>query len=370
VGAAQLEMLERIADVDETEAWRGDGARDLAHWLQMRYGVSGWKAHRWVGAARALGGLPRLREALGTGELGLDKVVELTRFATARDEARLTRWAQEVSCGAVRRRGEREAHPEIRVDRDAHANRTLRWWWFDDERRLGLEGELPAAEGAAVIAVISKVAERVPLMPGEEGPFHRDRRRADALVAICTDQTAQVSSEALVVVHARAEGLARGSGGAELGSGPVLHPTTVERLGCDAKVQTVLEDARGEAVAFGRARRLASASQVRQVRSRDGGCVFPGCGTTAFTQIHHVRAWSRGGRTDLDNLVLICSFHHRLVHEHGWWFTRSGPEVAWFRPSGVRYRAGPGTARGPDTGAEPGDGAPVDDDVGTLVAVG
>jgi predicted restriction endonuclease len=46
---------------------------------------------------------------------------------------------------------------------------------------------------------------------------------------------------------------------------------------------------------------------VRQIRYRDRGCRFPGCGTAAFTQAHHIRWWRHGGRTDLDNLLLICS---------------------------------------------------------------
>lgn len=376
VGEAQLEMLRVVAAIDETEVWRGDGARDLAHWLGMRYGISSWKAHRWVGAARALGDLPGVSRALGSGQLGLDKVVELTRFASTREETRLIRWARGVSCGAVRRRAEREARADVQVDREAHATRTLRWWWFEDERTLGLEGELPAAEGAAVIAAISRVAEQVPVMPDEEGPLHRDRRRADALVAICTGAVDRgAPGEPLVVIHAQERGLLRGSGGGGLEAGPVLHPETVRRHLCTAKVQVVTEDPDGEAVSFGRTRRLASSAQVRQVRYRDGGCVFPGCGTTAFTQVHHVRFWSRGGRTDLDNLVLICSFHHRLVHEHGWWFTRTDAEVSWFRPSGVRYRAGPGTAWEPDVGGRSGNRPTrrtrVDDDVGgRLVAVG
>jgi len=81
---------------------------------------------------------------------------------------------------------------------------------------------------------------------------------------------------------------------------------------------------------------------VRQVRYRDRGCRFPGCGTRRFTEAHHIVWWRRGGRTDLDNLLLICSFHHKLVHELGWRIERDrGGTVRWFRPDGIRYRAGP-----------------------------
>jgi hypothetical protein len=68
----------------------------------------------------------------------------------------------------------------------------------------------------------------------------------------------------------------------------------------------------------------------------------PGCGARRFTQAHHITWWESGGRTDLDNLVLICFFHHKLVHEHRW-VIRRDPDgtVRWFHPDGTRYRAGP-----------------------------
>jgi hypothetical protein len=82
---------------------------------------------------------------------------------------------------------------------------------------------------------------------------------------------------------------------------------------------------------------------VRAIRRRDGGCRFPGCGTTAFTHPHHVRWWSAKGQTDVDNLVLLCTFHHVLVHEGGWSLTyRRDNAVRFYRPDGHRYRAGPG----------------------------
>jgi hypothetical protein len=90
-----------------------------------------------------------------------------------------------------------------------------------------------------------------------------------------------------------------------------------------------------------------SAWMMRQIRYRDRECRFPGCGTRRFTQAHHIRWWRHGGRTDLDNLVLICSFHHKLVHEHGWSIRRNGGgEITWLDPAGETYRAGPDPPRG------------------------
>jgi hypothetical protein len=107
-------------------------------------------------------------------------------------------------------------------------------------------------------------------------------------------------------------------------------------------VQTVLEDRAGNALGLGRMSREPSAWMIRQVRYRDRGCRFPGCGTKAFTEAHHIVWWRNGGGTNLDNLALICSFHHRLVHEHGWSARRADDATLhWFRRDGTRYRAGP-----------------------------
>ncbi len=90
---------------------------------------------------------------------------------------------------------------------------------------------------------------------------------------------------------------------------------------------------------------------IRQLEHRDRECRFPGCGTRRFTQAHHVIWWDRGGGTDLDNLVLLCFFHHKLVHEYGWGLERDRQgELRWFRPDGTGYRAGPGPP--PEVAAE------------------
>ncbi len=341
---AQRELLSLIAEVDRLEAWGDSGARDTAHWVSMRYGISAWKAHRWVAAAHALERLPRISEALARGELGIDKVVELTRFASPETEARLISWAEGVSCGAIRRRGDLEARASIRQDREADRARFLSWWYFEEGRRFGLEAELPAAQGAVVARALERLAEQVPAMPGEQDPYFASSRRADALVALCSARLASDPDRdrATVVVHAQLGGLAAGTGGCEIEGGTVIHPQTARRLLCNARVQTVLEDEAGTVIGLGRITREPPAWMLRQVRYRDRECRFPGCGTRRFTEAHHVRWWRHGGRTDLDNLLLICSFHHRLVHEHGWSVKRD-PDgtIRWFRPDGAGYRAGP-----------------------------
>jgi hypothetical protein len=344
IGRAQRHMLRLIADADRREIWRGSGARDTAHWLSMRYGVSEWKARRWVAAAKALENLSRIAEALEAGQLGIDKVVELTRFAAPETEARLIRWTTTVSVGAVRHRADLEARASIADVRETERSREVSWWYFDEGRRFGLEADLPAASGPVIINALEREAERIAAMPGEEDRVYASARRADALVALCSARIATdpEPDRATVVVHARLDGLRQDTGGCEIEGGPVIHPQSVRRLLCNARVQTVGEDRHGNVLGIGRLSRQSPAWMVRQVRHRDRECRFPGCGARRFTEAHHIRWWRHGGRTDLDNLALICSFHHRLVHEHGWSVKREATgDLLWRRPDGTRYESGP-----------------------------
>jgi Domain of unknown function (DUF222)/HNH endonuclease len=343
--AAQRELFRAIALIGRTRLWEAQGARDMAHWLWMRYGLSDWKARRWIASAHALESLPRIAEAFASGDLGIDKVVELTRLATAETEGELLPWARRVAPGAIRHKADVALRRSLQEVVAAQRSRSLWWWYSEDGTRMSLEGELPAAEGAVVARAIDRLANKLPAMPGEEDPCDAPARRADALVALCS---ARLSDDpdpdrATVVVHASLEALVWGDGGCELEGGGVIHSATAKRLACTGRIQVMVEDGAGDPVRVGGMRRDPPTWMVRHLRYRDRECRFPGCGARRFTQAHHVVWWERGGRTELDNLVLICSFHHRLVHEYGWSLWRDEDNtVRWFRPSGVEYRAGPG----------------------------
>jgi uncharacterized protein DUF222/HNH endonuclease len=366
--SALSELFELILDAEAAEIWVGTEARDLAHGLCMRYSISTWKAHRWINAAHGLADLPQLGEAFETGVVGVDKVVELTRFATPETESRLVKWATTVSGTTIRRRGDLEARDPIEPVQDADRDRFLDWWYYDEGRRFHLEAELPAANGAVIARAVARAADQVPQIPGEEPKA--STRRADGLVGICRGRIASDPDpdRATVVVHVRAtpvggSGPEHGSGngasvtgepvpaGFEIGAceiegGPVIHPLTAGRLMCDARIQTVLEDSIGMPIRLGRISREPSAAIMRQLRYRDRCCQFPGCGSTRFLHAHHISWWSRGGPTDPENLILLCTFHHKLVHEHGWKVFRDpNGTVRWFHPDGTRYRTGPSPPR-------------------------
>jgi hypothetical protein len=338
------DLFRLIAQADRDGVWEDSGARDMPQWLAMRYDMSWWKANRWITAAHALDGLPHVSDALAAGEIGVDKAVELAQFATIETEERLLVWARRVSYGAVRRKAELLARRSLDDARVAERDRFLSWWFFDEGRRFRLEGELPAADGSAVARALERLAEKVPTLPGEEEPCHVEARRADALVALASARLAAHpdADRATVVVHASPETLAGNSGGCEIEGGGVVHPATARRLACTARVQMIVEDEEGQVVGLGRTSREPSAWMMRQLRHRDDGCRFPGCGTRSFIKAHHIVWWEWGGRTDLDNLILVCTFHHKLVHEHGWSIRRFGDGgISWLRPDGRPHVPGP-----------------------------
>jgi hypothetical protein len=203
--------------------------------------------------------------------------------------------------GAIRHRGDVMA----RVDREGVVEteraRTLSWWWFEEERRLGLHAELPAAQGAVVVRAIERMAERVPSMPGEEDLV--ETRHAHTLVAICSAQAAADPDpdRATVVIHAQLSGLEDGSGGRELERGTAVHPHTVRRLLCNGRVQTVIEDAAGDVVGLGRTsasrRRGCSARCDTGTGSAGSPAAAPGGSRRRTTSAGGATAVGRASRT-------------------------------------------------------------------------
>jgi hypothetical protein len=94
---------------------------------------------------------------------------------------------------------------------------------------------------------------------------------------------------------------------------------TAERHACDGGLIPILFDDNGTALNLGRSQRLHSARQRIAIAARDGGCLAPGCERPAsWCEVHHIHEFSRGGRTDLNDGVLLCRHHHMLVHNNGW----------------------------------------------------
>jgi len=91
----------------------------------------------------------------------------------------------------------------------------------------------------------------------------------------------------------------------------------VQRLLCDCSVVTVTEDASGNPLDVGRKQRTVSTALRRALHARDRYCTFPGCRRNRYLDGHHLEHWLNGGETNPDNMTLLCTYHHRLLHEGG-----------------------------------------------------
>jgi len=315
LAAEFAEWLDEVVWFDESGEWMADGATSMSAWLAGRFGMARGTARETVRVARALRELPAIRTAFGRGELSFDQLKPLTRLASEEEDELWARNAPPMSPAELWA----EVHRRQRVARvDAETDSKLRYLWMgwdDDHRMLRLEGELPAEQGAAVEAALEHASEDVTV---EDDVRDREGARlADALVGLVTSGSGG-ATQPIVVVHADAAAVSGGAGSlAETESGVSLATETVQRLACDAVVECVVETG-GMPVGIGRRSRIVPAWLRRHVVFRDRGCRFPGCGRTRWIDAHHIWHWGAGGPTDLDNLVLLCGAHHRLVHECGW----------------------------------------------------
>jgi len=119
-------------------------------------------------------------------------------------------------------------------------------------------------------------------------------------------------------------------------TGAPLTAATIQRLSCDGATTEVTIDAFGQPLDVGREHRTFTPKQRIALAIRDGGCVFGDCDKEpSMTEAHHIVPWSQGGRTDLANGILLCKFHHLLIHNNGWEIYRVGTDYFLVPPKDV-----------------------------------
>ena len=112
-----------------------------------------------------------------------------------------------------------------------------------------------------------------------------------------------------------------------------LSRNTSRQLACDCVLTAIVMDENGSPINLARTARTVTAKQRKALIARDHTCAFPGCGKPAsWTEAHHIRHWADGGRTDMNNLVLLCGFHHRLLHHSDWEVFIGADNHPWFIP--------------------------------------
>lgn len=278
-------------------------------------------AREYVRVAKRLVRWRRISEAFALGQLSYSQVRAITRAEESEDEIEMLRIAR----GRTVRRIEalvRQLRSSKSADLDAaNQGRAKRHvtYFYDEIGSLHFFGRLPADQGVAFVEAMETAAEELGGAPGDPCcPAGWSRpplkaRRADALVDLITGGGATTH----LVLHADPEALACRSEHTEqragdvlyLRDGPAIPSQLARRLACDCQISF-------NELNHGRAQRLITTRQRAALETRDGRhCTFPGCDRNHGLQAHHLTHWTHGGRTDLDNLTLLCTAHHHLLHE-------------------------------------------------------
>lgn len=309
ISAATWRLLTLVREYDLCSGWNGGGTKSCAHWLNWKCGIALGAAREKVRVAHALAELPQISVAFREGRLSYSKVRAMTRVATPENEDYLLMIARHGTAShmerlvrSYRRVGRVEAREQL-------ARRELSYY-IDDDGSYVIRGRLTPEQGERLLQALDTAGESAPF-DDEQTPA---MRRADALESLAesflTTGTANSSGgdRYTVHVHTRID---------DLKTAGHVSAETPRRQSCDCGVVHWLENARGHALDIGRRSRNITPALRRALEHRDGGCTFPGCTTQRHVDAHHIVHWADGGETKLDNLVLLCRHHHRLVHEGG-----------------------------------------------------
>ncbi len=227
-------------------------------------------------------------------------------------------------------RTERRLEADLdREDRAAHLHRFLSIT-EDGAGGVRLKGRGSLEDAATLRAALLPLTAPVPVLDPvtcEELPDPRDHgtRMWDALVvtanhALTTELPPRThAARPRISVTISLDTLREGLGTGETDDGLELTGSVIRRLACDADVLPIVLGSRSEVLDVGRLQRLVTAALWRALVARDQHCVFPGCSRPPLMcHAHHIIHWANDGPTSLDNLVLLCGHHHRLIHDSPW----------------------------------------------------
>ncbi len=315
--SGEARLVIELGAFDDANAAAGYGYDSTAAWLAWRCEMAPGTAREYVRVARALRRLSAVKEAMQAGRVGFARVRAITRLATEESQEEWLALAGAHSTAELevivrdRRSAAMMADPSLQA-----AHRMMR------TRRttsgmLGVEALLPAVEGAIVDRALAAAArDGSALQESDEslaGAPLADRRRADALVALARSYLAGHQRPARsgerydILIHL--DGL---TGQARLHDGPALPSETFAPLLSSARIY--LTDREGRVAPS--SKRLSRAMR-RAILFGRPTCAYPGCRNSVHIDIHHKIHQAHGGAHGKENLVPLCSQHHRAVHRLG-----------------------------------------------------
>ncbi len=356
IDSLQTKLCRVLALATERGDHNAAGQTPVA-WVASRCLLSKTSAADRLCVGRQLATLPGVEAAVKQGQIGYQAASVICHLAEQLgdkrdhiDEAQWVEYATRFSLKHLRflALSARHAWDPEGFERDAEESYEQRYLYISE---LGgmfkLDGLLEAESGAALKAAIDALAK--PL--GQADRREPRQRRADAL--------SEMAHHALdagtlprrngvrphVSLSTTIQGLKGelGAAASELEPGLPVSSKTAQRLACDGTLHRVLK-ADSVVIDVGRATRAVSPSMRRALKARDQHCRWPGCDRPAsWSAAHHIEFVSRNGKTKPGNLILLCYYHHRLVHEGQWQVVRAGEELRFIPPDRFLYAR----ARGP-----------------------
>lgn len=331
----ESERFRRLAEIHRRQSHRRDGYLSTASWLVDRHRLGWGAAAKEIRTARSLERMPHTRKALATGELSSSAVQVLVSARQAHPAQ--FRQAEPSLVEAARRL------PALQLNHTvSYWRQTLDWSQglaeaerLHEQRRLAvsttifgmvrLDGHLDPESGETVLAALRYCQDVDRRKSDPEDQRSPAQRRVDALGEICrrwldgphgATGAGERPHVAVIVDIESLEG--RAGRRSEFDHVGPVHPEIARRWACDASVSRVVTRGRSEPLDVGRRTPVVPNPMRRAVIVRDRHCRFPGCDRPPpWCDAHHVIHWADGGMTALQNLVLLCRRHHRLVHEPG-----------------------------------------------------
>ena len=371
IHAAEARLATLISDFTENGHWNATGDwRSVAHWLTVNCGYTPTEARALQHVADKTAVMPTVMAHALAGEISLHVTAQIARVATPDNETVLARIATAATPPQVTRvladyRTAKQSQPntpetgEPAADGSADGDTDEAFWrtWHDDTGNWRVSGRASADIGALLDQAYNAArtaAARSNTEPSnnnddtiDDGPVpyntpnHRPRvgdvLRSLADLALDAAGRTQLRGEGgehfrvniLIDLTTLVSGVIGPDSICRLESGPHITPDLVRRLAEEGTLQ-LLWHQNGVPLKLGPEIRFANRDQRRMLRYRDRGCNVPGCSAERHLHAHHV-IHHPDGPTDLDNLVLLCSFHHRQIHHGGWTITALGGQRFEYR---------------------------------------
>jgi Domain of unknown function (DUF222)/HNH endonuclease len=310
-------IVEIAAEIERDSLWGATGARSVAALVAWKLGSSSGNAHTITAIADRLELFPRCVAGLREGRLSLDQVGVIAERAADGSDEHYAALAEVATVSQLRSAIKLEPRPQPDPQPEPQQSITK----AADGQSTTWRITLPKLDAAKFDAALRSHQDA---LIAEWKRDHDDDRRSpnrpplpgtvDAFLRLVeTGWDADAArrphgQHTTMVVHLDVEQRV-----AALHLGPLLSEAERQYLTCDATCEVWFERA-GQPIGAGRATRVINRRLRRALEHRHPTCAVPGCGATRGLHAHHIRHWEDGGATELDNLVLVCPYHHRLHH--------------------------------------------------------